>query len=481
MPQSRENPKAEIPPALARLEKALGVNYVLGQRRQGYGGADAIASVGEHEPHTIEVNDLSRFKNATQQTKAHELIHLWRNQLPGKLIKDAMPDNPENPYDLSNLNNWRKQGKTLATIPQEAAAYLMQKYTADPKSRKALQPWVDDLNVIPLSVEEPTAPDSPALNMNIRPPSPPASEARFMETRVITPKFDPKAPIEPASDPKFDPNLPIETLSLEGSSDVHLPNPGKEGIYGLKDSNGRIYWVPFSQVGKAQEDGGFSFAKPEYEEQYIKDFNQAAKYNEKPGLFESIAKPIGLQDMFHPPGWRTNAAWKQLTEHPLVTAARAIGGPTALMGEGLVRGFGRETSELGKAIDDLGGFEGHDRNPYSAAVHSIQALPFLGPGIEDAQQYMPPTNGFMDSAIKTVTNPQALGTALGTGAAVAPMLMGDRTDAAFDTGLGKAISEGPPRVMSNMAGHILDRTVGARAGDFGFNGKGPSPGQSYLS
>lgn len=204
--KAQESSKAKIPPELSRLEETLGVKLLSGKPYAG-GFGDAIATVGEHEPHIIEINDPAKFAQGPKQTKAHEMVHLWRNQLPGPIIKAALPDNPNNPYDLSQLDYWRKQGRTLATIPQEAAAYLVQKWTADPASRKNLQPWINDLNTIPLSVEEPTSPNDKEINMRIRPPIPPASESRFMETKIITP--DPKTDTSQAGQPDWSKAKPI--------------------------------------------------------------------------------------------------------------------------------------------------------------------------------------------------------------------------------------------------------------------------------
>jgi hypothetical protein len=244
MPQPHENPKAQIPPELSRLEETLNAKFVRGKP---YG--DAVASVGPHEPHTIEINDSDKFAQGPKQVKAHEMTHIWRNQLPGPLIKNALPDDPKNPYDLSKLDEWRKQGRTLATIPQEAAAFAIQKWTADPSSRKQLQPWVNDLNIIPLSVEEPTSPNDKGINMKIRPPIPPASEARFMANKLILPKntgnpWDRPQESTGTGNPW---DRPAELVNYEGKEG--------EGTYPMWDNAGHKIDVNYSSVPEFREQG----------------------------------------------------------------------------------------------------------------------------------------------------------------------------------------------------------------------------------
>ena len=121
------------------MEHAIGVRYVLGSALPGSYREPAIASVGEHEPHVVEINDLEKFKQGVQQTRGHEIVHLWRSNLPGPIQAQALPDHPQNPYDISKIDELRAKGYTLATIPEEQAATIVQTYIADPSSRKRLQ------------------------------------------------------------------------------------------------------------------------------------------------------------------------------------------------------------------------------------------------------------------------------------------------------------------------------------------------------
>ncbi|MGH7594674.1 MAG: hypothetical protein ACRELE_12610, partial [Gemmatimonadales bacterium] len=82
------------------------------------------------------------------------------------------PD-PKKRYDISDVEALRKKGNTLATIPREKAATIVQTYIAQPSQRKKLQPWIDDMNTIPLSSTLPTDPNAVVINMTPRAPLPP--------------------------------------------------------------------------------------------------------------------------------------------------------------------------------------------------------------------------------------------------------------------------------------------------------------------
>jgi hypothetical protein len=163
-----EDAKAEIPPELERIKKALNVRLKVGQP---YG--DAVASVGQNEPNVIEINDPKRFAQGSQQTIAHELTHLLFNNLAGPLRAKIPPDNARFPYDISHVDELRKKGYKLWNLPQEVAATVVQTWVANPSERERLQPWIEDFNNAPLSVEEPTPPNAKGIVSAIRPPSPP--------------------------------------------------------------------------------------------------------------------------------------------------------------------------------------------------------------------------------------------------------------------------------------------------------------------
>ena len=166
-----ESSDAFIPPEVARIQHAVGMQLKPGQPLPDGG----ISSVGEHETSIVEVNDPVKFAQGPRQTASHETVHLWQNSLPPKLQANIPPDDPNHPYalDLDKLDAMRKQGKTLAQLPREMAASLIQRWVASPQDRPRLQVWLGDLNKTPLSVEMPTPQDAKGIVSAIRPPTPP--------------------------------------------------------------------------------------------------------------------------------------------------------------------------------------------------------------------------------------------------------------------------------------------------------------------
>jgi hypothetical protein len=198
-----------FPPELSRIEHAIGPEYRRGNPLPDGG----IASVAEHEPRIIEINDTRKFAQGKEQTKAHELLHLTQNQLAGGAQRLIPPDNPKAPYDISKIDQLRKQGKTLFTIPREMSATVIQTYVADPTQRKRLQPWVDDLVKTPLSIMQPTEPNDKTINRNVRPPIPPQEAYSPIKNLVEEAK-------------KRDPRKKINTLPEQPKDALnHYANP----------------------------------------------------------------------------------------------------------------------------------------------------------------------------------------------------------------------------------------------------------------
>jgi hypothetical protein len=162
------SPSDSLPPELQRISQAVGAQIVPGKP---YG--DAIASVAEHEPHKIEINDPARFAQGSAQTLGHELTHLLMANLSGKVQSQIPPDSKTKPYDISGVDALRAKGLKLWQLPQEQAATIVQTYVADPSQRARLGPWIQDLNNAPLSLVQPTSPDAKTLNLKPRVPPPP--------------------------------------------------------------------------------------------------------------------------------------------------------------------------------------------------------------------------------------------------------------------------------------------------------------------
>jgi len=163
--------ETSLSPELQRIEHAVGAVYKLSNPLPDGG----IASVGENEPHVIEINDKAKWNQGPLQTRGHEITHLALNQMAGPIKKAIPPDNPDpkKRYDISDVDQLRSKGLKLWQLPQEKAATIVQTYTADPSQRKRLQPWIDDLNRAPLSIEKPISPSATGITTTPRAPVPP--------------------------------------------------------------------------------------------------------------------------------------------------------------------------------------------------------------------------------------------------------------------------------------------------------------------
>lgn len=171
--KQHESKDAAIPPELERIQHAIDPRFVQGKPFSGYGGKDVIASVEQGEPRKIEINNKDRWNQAPLQERAHELTHLLMNQLAGPIRNAIPPDDPNHPYDISNVDQLRAKGMKLWQLPQEKAARLIQQYVADPSSRARLQPWISDMGNAPLSLMDATSPRDETINRHPRAPLPP--------------------------------------------------------------------------------------------------------------------------------------------------------------------------------------------------------------------------------------------------------------------------------------------------------------------
>ncbi len=204
-----ESSSAVIPPQLQRIEHAVQPQFEQGPTfRIPATGQWSEASVDAHEPHKIVIRLKDDWNKGPLQTRGHELIHLLQNQLPGPLQKQIPPDDPHHPYDISNVDQLRAKGLKLWQLPHEQAATIVQRWIADPASRSRLQPWMDDLVSVPLSIIEPTSPDAKTINMHPRPPVPPVDAFRS----EISPAIIDKMVVKDKMVAKF---LPLHPLLYE--------------------------------------------------------------------------------------------------------------------------------------------------------------------------------------------------------------------------------------------------------------------------
>jgi 2'-5' RNA ligase/preprotein translocase subunit YajC len=170
-------------------------------------GGQILAGVTPHDPRTINVVDQSAFNTNAPQLVAHEGTHLWANNLPPALQAKIPADNTDNPYNYggaAGLNALRKKGGTMLDLPREQQAALVQYYQSQggPKApadvRASHEPFINDMNSIPQSVIQPTAPTDSAINTTPRAPLPPADALGVMQpaTKIYPEKKDEKKKVD---------------------------------------------------------------------------------------------------------------------------------------------------------------------------------------------------------------------------------------------------------------------------------------------
>lgn len=193
----------------------------------------------------------------------------------------------------------------------------------------------------------------------------------------------------------------------------------------------------------------------------------------QPGFWENLGHTLGI-------GKEDAAAMQQrFQDHPVRTVLEKALGPgyEALKGAG--QEFMRSTGELGQAADQL-----KAGNPASAAVHAITAVPMVGPALNKMAQEAPATTPGQSylSRVASAATPGNIGTALGTAAQVAPVLLGAVDQVAPNRPVipnppvGKAVAATGQAAQDAGVG-LLNKTVGTLKADFK---RGANPGRGYL-
>lgn len=175
-----------------------------------------------------------------------------------------------------------------------------------------------------------------------------------------------------------------------------------------------------------------------------------------PGFWENLGHTFGV-------GSAEDAQrQQQFEQHPLQSLGEAALGPAYAMGKGIVQQAGQSGSELGQAVQSLG-----QGNAPGAAVHAIQAVPLVGPALSKMADEAPPTTPGQSYPSKVLAaTPGNIGTAVGTAAQVAPMLLSG-ADAAIEGrpstippggGSGDVAPSGPS-AMRSFAAKLLPSLV----------------------
>lgn len=142
---------------------------------------NSIAGVIPGSSNVSVMNEPEFNKNANQ-IAPHEGMHVWQNNLPPALQAKIPQDNPSDPYNFGGLNALqakRKQGYTMLSFPREQQAAMVQYRQAQggdkapPMVRQAIDPYLGDMNSIPLSQIDMTDPNAKEINTHPRAPLPP--------------------------------------------------------------------------------------------------------------------------------------------------------------------------------------------------------------------------------------------------------------------------------------------------------------------
>lgn len=142
---------------------------------------NSIAGVIPGSSNVSVMNEPEFNKNANQ-IAPHEGMHVWQNNLPPALQAKIPQDNPSDPYNFGGLNALqakRKQGYTMLSFPREQQAAMVQYRQAQggdkapPMVRQAIDPYLGDMNSIPLSQIDMTDPNAKTINTHPRAPLPP--------------------------------------------------------------------------------------------------------------------------------------------------------------------------------------------------------------------------------------------------------------------------------------------------------------------
>lgn len=204
----------------------------------------------------------------------------------------------------------------------------------------------------------------------------------------------------------------------------------------------------------------------------------------KRGLLDSISDDLGLHDIFHPSD-NAAATVKDLATHPVRSLVEGLPGVGAIEGaySGAKR-IGGEVIQSGKAL--VSG------KPEEALEHAVYAVPVVGSGIKSAVAARGPTSGsYVDDFNNLITDPDAMGTLIGTAIQAAPLV--PESAASLVTkpvqGGARMMADLPSKFAPNTVAAVADapraisdsflRRVGGTKVDMPIKGDTVTPGELY--
>jgi hypothetical protein len=180
---------SSLPEQLQRHLTSDNVNFGHGDLEDTYNtGRPDYAGVVKGDPHTIMFDSRTPLDDHTvQQLVAHEGMHIIQHNLPPEIAAKIPADDPKDPYNYggaAGLMHLRQQGGNILSLPREKQSAVIQYYVsqrphvtgqAAADLDHAYKPFLDDLDHLPQSQIQPTAPsdNSGTIDTTPRAPTPP--------------------------------------------------------------------------------------------------------------------------------------------------------------------------------------------------------------------------------------------------------------------------------------------------------------------
>lgn len=180
------------PAPLTNATRDVGVQFTPASKDNGptqntVQGVNAVAGVQQGEPRQIQVDDPKAFAANKDLVAPHELYHVWQANLPPSLSAKIPASTSKDDYKyptVDEMNQMRKDGKTLLDVPAEKAAQMMAYATHfhdNPDVQKAVKPFLDDMRKYGRSVVEATGPNDKDIRTKPRAPMGPSDDIPGME------------------------------------------------------------------------------------------------------------------------------------------------------------------------------------------------------------------------------------------------------------------------------------------------------------
>jgi hypothetical protein len=185
-----------MPPQLQRHLSSDKVQFGHGALEDSFiTGRPDYAGVVKGEPHTILFDHNTPLDDYTvQQLVAHEGMHIIQHNLPPEIAAKIPADDEKDPYNYGGaqgLIDLRKKGGTILSLPWEKQAAAIQYYVsqrphvtgqAASDMDAAYKPYLEDLDKLPQSTVQPTAPSDTSAGIVTTPRAPTPPPEAYQQT-----------------------------------------------------------------------------------------------------------------------------------------------------------------------------------------------------------------------------------------------------------------------------------------------------------